>query len=323
MTECGVWKDPSLGGTLPWGHRGVLAASDGAGCLLRRGEWKVSALPRTQVHQSAAPRHRTIAPRGVGHMRLAGIRAAALAVVCAGMSLVTAACSVSVNVGSGPSATAASPGLATRSSPSATPTSSVSAGPNLVTVTLPVTVVPTSYGVGSGSPPPATVTLTLPAADQGRLGAYFVGVVVLAPAGWAGSAAVGADGSIRAALYPPGGSASAGPRELVQEDSACQACGADDGAAYFPAVHKNWTAYGWPFSPPPLLAFQRTDYLSPDTLAYSLPNTPSGLAVNGVAYSGVLADNPGLTFADLRVYLPPSETALATVILNDFVQRDL
>jgi hypothetical protein len=261
-------------------------------------------------------------------MHRAGIRNTALGFMCAGMTLVTAGCSVSVNLGSGSSATTASSrATSTRPSPSptstGTPTSSASASPNVVPVTLPVTVVPTTYGAGSGAPPPAAVTLMLPAADQGRLGAYFVGVVVLAPAGWSGSAAVGADGSIRAMLYPPGGSANAGPREVLQEDGACQGCGDSDSAKYFPAVHSDWASYGWPFAPPPLLAFQGTDDLSSDTLAYSLPDTPSGLAVNGVAYSGVLADNPGLTFADLRVYLPPSETALATVILNDFVQRDL
>lgn len=259
-----------------------------------------------------------------------GIRAATLGALIAGVALLATGCSISVNLGSGSSAPATSsvpptshPSAPPISSPPPVSTSASSASPSLVTVTLTVTPIPTTYGAGSGSPAPTTVTVTLPADDQQAIGAYDAGVLVLGPAGWTGSATVGADGSVRAVLYPPGGSANTGPREILQEDGACQGCGDSDSAAYFPAVQDNWASYGWPFAPPALLSFSGTDYLSSDTLAYSLPATASGLAVNGLAYSGILANNPGLTFANLRVYLPPSETALATLILNHFQQMGL
>jgi hypothetical protein len=195
----------------------------------------------------------------------------------------------------------------------------------MVTVRLPVKAIAMSYGAtGEGRTPPATVTVSVPAQWSGVIGAYWANKVLLAPRGWTGSGMEGADGSGNVVLHPAGGSPYTGQRVVLWSDGACFGCGAPTAAEYFKAIREHWSAYEVVPGPPPAMVRVAAEvYLAPDLVAYRLPDTKSGLEVNGVAYTGLIEGHDAISFSDLQTYLPAREHGLATVILNWGIAHDL
>ncbi len=199
-----------------------------------------------------------------------------------------------------------------------------------VAVTLPVTQIPTTFAVEQTRTIPESVTVTIPAAWQGAVGAYWSGVVLLGPAGWHGIGMFGADGSGGVTLYPPGVKLPSnrpyyGPQITVTTAGGCLGCGDESAAAFFPYVRQHWSQFriidGPAPKPAPVLSQVA---LAPDVVAYRLPNTKSGLEVNGVAYSGLAgAPHYGPPFEQMNATLPAGDHALATVVLNYFLHHDL
>lgn len=191
-------------------------------------------------------------------------------------------------------------------------------------LTLPVHALPTTFGVEGHIVVPRTLTVRVPAAWAKAVGAYWSGQVFLGPAGWRGTGQIGADGSEGIVLYPPGGSMSSGPRISITGNGGCVGCGAPNAAAFFDAIRNNWSRYQViPGPPPPKVQVQSEVYLGPNVIAYQLRNTPGGLEVNGVAYTGLIGGAGGLSFETMQTYLPPRQHDLASVILNFYLKNDL
>ncbi|HUY56641.1 MAG TPA: DUF4850 domain-containing protein [Candidatus Micrarchaeaceae archaeon] len=188
---------------------------------------------------------------------------------------------------------------------------------------LAVATLPTTFGVpGAATSYPASLRVSLPASLSEQVAAYGVaGTVVLAPAGWTGSGAVGADGSAAFTLYPTGSAPGVGAEIVYQFDGACAGCTWGDASAYFPAVAQALpsTGTGTAASPP---AGLQTESLASGLIGYSLPDSAAGLQLNGVAYTNLPASTAMPVFENLLVTLPTSEHPLATLILNAFVANE-
>jgi hypothetical protein len=110
----------------------------------------------------------------------------------------------------------------------------------------------------------------------------------------------------------------------VTDCSATFYCGATTAAPLFAAVRASWKTYdlGMPVpTPVPGLSVQKTGVQNgPNSMFYSLPNTPGGLSVNGVAYAGIL-DCKGNTFMEMQTTLPSSDSDLAKIILEYYSRQ--
>ncbi len=197
-----------------------------------------------------------------------------------------------------------------------------------ISLTLPVRKLPTNFAVEASRPMPSSVTVSVPASWRGAVGAYWSGVVFLGPVGWTGKGVYGADGSGGVTLYPPGADPSQspyhGPYVAITTAGGCMGCGDASAAGFFAYVRKNWSQFrvidGPAPKPMPVLSQVA---LSPNIVAYRLPDTAGGLEVNGVAYSGLVHHASGLPFEQMNVALPAKDHALATAVLNYFLANDL
>lgn len=224
---------------------------------------------------------------------------------------------VSTSSGKSPTSSTAAAGRVPSPRPSGTVT-------GMVTLTLPVRKLPTVFGVDNHPVVPRMLTVRIPAQWAKDLGAYWSGQVFLGPAGWTGNGLIGADGSEAIALHPQGGSASTGPRIVITGSGGCFGCGAQAAASFFQAVRDHWSRYQTiPGPPPPKAQVKSEVYLTPNVLAYQLPNTADGLEVNGVAYSGLIGQFTGLTFESMQTVLPSAQHGLASIILNYFLKHNL
>lgn len=239
--------------------------------------------------------------------------------------LITVSCGIPIATPMAPSQSSRSSGGSTVSPSGQAPSTAVPVTGSTV-VSLPVTPVAMQYALGAGPTGPSSVTVTIPNQWVGLVGAYWADQVVLAPAGWTGRGIVGADGSESLALYPPGGSASSGQRITLVSDGACVGCGDWDAAQYFSAISDNWSQYAVipNQAPPPTVQVLSEFSISADMIGYRMPNTPSGLEINGVVYSGLVdqAVNVATTFENVRAYLPAADHSMATLILNWAIQHD-
>jgi len=93
-----------------------------------------------------------------------------------------------------------------------------------------VVACPTSYGLTQHPLPeyPATLQAALPARTARQV-AYYTNSTrsvepILAPAGWACSASIGADGSTSITVFPRGSSVTSSQQVTAHDDSACQGC---------------------------------------------------------------------------------------------------
>lgn len=186
-----------------------------------------------------------------------------------------------------------------------------------ISVTLPVSVLQTGYGIGDGSyvfPYLKNLTVSVPKVYSDQLGAYgMANKIFIAPKNWTGSANVGADGSGGGSLYPQGGSTSIGPNLQYDVDPACVYCAYGAAAPYFSEA-RQWILANEPGSTVSDIPGITGSFINPKLYSFSLPNTADGLEVNGVAY---FKTQP--YFTSLTVTLPASQHDLASLILNHFI----
>ena len=246
---------------------------------------------------------------------------------------------------SGTGTTTSVPRSSTTSSPTTSTTStttspsnnsstggSTTAATGLTTLTLPVHVLGTAFGVdGVTLKYPSDVVVGIPQEWVGQLSAYGVaGAVLLAPRGWTESdALIAADGSSRVTLHSTSSSAIKG-MVYFEQTSASVGSAWDESARYFPWVQDHWSESGFP-GPAPSLEPGLTEHFDQgqQLIEYSLHGgvqTQSGLEVNGVAHTGIdpnslqLTAYPGLD--RLEVTLPSEDHGLATVILNYYLAHE-
>ena len=213
----------------------------------------------------------------------------------------------------------------TATTSSAPSTSNVSSTTS--TVTLPVRVIPTSFG----GPPshfqyPASITVTVPKQYASKIqavgGANFV---IISPKGWQGTASEGTDGSRSVILYPPGGSPQpGGPRILVQTAGGCTGCAWSEAAPYFSWVRQYANQYQESTmiqGVTPVATYHQSSILHD----YQFVITRTGLHVNGVAYAPFIQNPTGQNlptlFRNAQTIFPSGQHALATVILNNLEQQ--
>lgn len=194
------------------------------------------------------------------------------------------------------------------------------------TVTLKVTQLKTGFGIGGVTPTyPPSVTVSVPQSFSDQIDAYGVlhATTLIGPKGWTGDGMVGADGSSTANLYPVGGSAVNGSRIIVRVDPACIGCIYDGAAPYFPKARQlAKEVFNMDIPEEPDLV---SNFVTPQLLRYSLPNTSDGLEVNGIAYftesvSPQLSAQP--YFIGMEITLPPQQHDLAILLLDIFIQRE-
>ena len=187
-------------------------------------------------------------------------------------------------------------------------------GPDtLVAVKLQVRVVPTSYGAGgSDHKYPQAISLKIPKLLKNAISAYGAADRVwLAPKGWDGTAAQGADGSTDVEIRPHLDRPQAGSHVVYKDAGGCAGCAILGAARYFPdAKEQAQTLFPEMATKTPAgLKIQR---ISPHLVAFSFVDT-AGAAVRGMAfYSG----NSDYHFAQMTVVLPRSDAVVMRFLLQ-------
>ena len=190
----------------------------------------------------------------------------------------------------------------TQHSTTTTKTTPTAAG-RLVTVNLPVTRCPTSYGVTvpptSSSSLPSTLTASLPRSEAGRLGYYTDehGSIapVLGPRDWSCHGLFGADGSGGISLFPgggqdpgvrPGGAISPDTQAVIAyREPACQDCVLTLVCPLFPNVATALRSIGLSCHVPPVTeqdSWRRGSPSSPDGGAVAFVD-PAHVKGNGIS----------------------------------------
>ena len=222
-----------------------------------------------------------------------------------GSTLWLVGCGVTINTAQGggnPSPSCSPPPSRQVSASPIAPTSSIPAPRHTVsltsTVTLPLTIIPTSFG---GSPSyfhySSSITVTVPTQYASQIqavgGADFV---IISPKGWQGIASEGADGSRRVTLFPPRGSPQpGGPRILVRTDGGCVGCAWASAAPYSAWVRAHVSQAGYPFVLHDL--YPAATYHQSATLHdYAFTSTRTGLHVNGIAYAPFIIHPQGTIY---------------------------
>lgn len=187
-------------------------------------------------------------------------------------------------------------------------------------VILTVHVLPTSDGLsGSGlfaEKYPKIVEVKNAAAFADRIAAYGAAYRVwIAPKGWTGSAAIGADGSTLVSLYPASGSAKSGPRFRYLDEGGCAGCALHDAAPYFPSAMQAWKNFFGYETPEVLPRGTKLVRLSPTLVMYVLPGGDRLLG-HGAAY--FIPPNEDF-FAQAEFFLPHADQKLLTFLVKTVV----
>jgi hypothetical protein len=188
---------------------------------------------------------------------------------------------------------------------------------NALVVMLPVTVLPTGFGLPDESAPAYPATINVEAAPGLQLAAYGAARQVwLAPRSWTGAGAVGADGNISFHLYPIGSDGSSGPNITYASISACVGCMLSRAALYFPEALTQWNeeynADGK--NPVAVRGDLAVTKVTPQLVTYKLPNEDN-LLVRGAAFYDTRGD---AFYAEARLTLPAADDRLAEFLLKYF-----
>lgn len=182
-----------------------------------------------------------------------------------------------------------------------------------VVAKLVVHVIHTSYGAGKGDHKyPKTISLKIPGTLKDAVSVYgAAGRIWLAPKGWDGTAAQGADGSTVVELRSHRGSSQAGSYVVYTDAGGCAGCAVVDAARYFPdAKGQAHVLFGDLAEKAP--AELNIHRISTRLVTFRFVDT-TGATVRGVAfYSG----NSDYSFAQMTVVLPRSDAALMRFLLQ-------
>ena len=202
-------------------------------------------------------------------------------------------------------------------------------------IQLPLNIVKTSIGVseGEGGGPlptritiPKTITANIPAEYVDKLEAYAsaeynkIYPIVIGPKGWVGEGTMGADGNTSLNIKPKANSKEHGYVSYFGIP-ACTYCYWNFASPFFPQIASEanndpgFSSTG-KVGPNPNLKIVP---ISPQVVLYSLPNTPDGLEVNGVASVDMIDGKLSRPFRQLEVSLPPEQHELSKIILNYFL----
>ncbi|HEV3217203.1 MAG TPA: DUF4850 domain-containing protein [Vicinamibacterales bacterium] len=188
------------------------------------------------------------------------------------------------------------------------------------TVTLPVTVLPTGFGLPDEPAPTYPATINVEAPPELQLSAYgAAGQVWLAPRSWTGAGAVGADGNMVVQLYPAGNDGTSGPHITYTVISACVGCMLSSAAPYFPDALKEWNDE-YNRDGKNSVAVPRgltVTTVTSGVVTYALANG-GDLPVRGAAaYDHGKVEG----YEEIRVTLPPEDGRLAEFLLKYFVDH--
>jgi hypothetical protein len=195
----------------------------------------------------------------------------------------------------------------------------------MVTVSLPVIKLGTSYGIDGVPTPsyPPAVTVTAFQDLVSQLSAYGVGNrVVIGPKDWTGEGLVGADGNVSITLYPKS-APDEGKKITVFIASPGTGSALWGGVGYNSWIRDHWQElWGLEEVPTPPEGIRETE-IAPNTFRYSLPDTDAGLAVNGVVFSDAQEhqDDNLWSLLKIEVVLPSGQYLLTEAILDDFIKR--
>lgn len=190
-------------------------------------------------------------------------------------------------------------------------------------VTLTVQILPTSDGINRtglfAEKYPKVIEVKDAAAFADRIAAYGAAYHVwIAPKGWTGSAAIGADASTLVTLYPVSGSAKSGPRFRYENAGGCAGCALQEAAPYFQNAMQDWKRSFGDVGPPH--ALPRDTKLIPvsSTLVmYSLPDG-NGLLGRGAAY---FVPPSEYIFERAEFRLPDTDAKLLKFLVNTAVSQ--
>lgn len=184
-------------------------------------------------------------------------------------------------------------------------------------VRLPVTILPTSFGLTDAAAPTYPASINVEAPPQLQLSAYgAAGQVWLAPRSWTGHASVGVDGNSVVVLYPVGQDGTSGPRITYAAIPACVGCILSSAAPYFPEALKRWNEdYNSDGKNPVAVPRDlKVTHMAPHLVTYTSPNE-SGLLVHGAAFYDA---NGGAGYEEIRLTLPPADERLGGFLLKYF-----
>ncbi|MGH7704530.1 MAG: DUF4850 domain-containing protein, partial [Candidatus Dormibacteria bacterium] len=116
-----------------------------------------------------------------------------------------------------------------------------------------------------------TLKASVPPSLTGQVAAYGVaGAVIVGPAGWTGSGAVGADGSSEFTLSPGGTATGSSSAMVFHYDGGCAGCAWEDASAYFTEVAQALPSAEDEEAPSPAAGLQ-SESLARDSLVTASP----------------------------------------------------
>lgn len=189
-----------------------------------------------------------------------------------------------------------------------------------VEVTLPVTVVPTTFGLPGEETPTYPASFSVEVPESVHVAAYGgAGQVWLAPRSWTGKAAEGADGSGQVKLYPSNEHGAFGPQITYTVIPACLGCMLSEAAPYFPKALAQWNEdYNQNGQNPILIPHKlKITHISPRVVIYSLPSE-HGFLVRGAAFYDPNGDSG---YEEVKLVLPSSDERLAKFLLKYFTDH--
>jgi hypothetical protein len=190
-------------------------------------------------------------------------------------------------------------------------------------VTLPVTIVPTTFGLPDEEAPTYPASISVEASPRVQVAAYGgAGQVWLAPRSWTGHASEGVDGSTTVELYPVGEDGTSGPQISYTVIPACVGCMEGAAAPYFPEALKQWNEdYNKDGTNPARIPRNlKITRISPCLVTYALPNE-HGLLVRGGAFYGPSDPTGDARYEGVSLMLPPADERLAEFLLRYFTDH--
>jgi len=208
--------------------------------------------------------------------------------------------------------------------PSISPSTEITPTPTSTSLQLPsekekleVIILKTEYGIDNMPTPkyPQFIEVAIPPSLKDSVSAYGVGEkILIAPKNWTGNGFIAADGNTYITLHPVNTERKGLPYVRVVEIPGCVGCAYSEAAYYFEEAKKTYEKeFSTPLNIPEGL---EVSPVSPNLARYSLPDTPEGIKVKGVAYFKEENNQPYFTKMEIGL---SKEEDLAEFLLNTFI----
>jgi hypothetical protein len=186
--------------------------------------------------------------------------------------------------------------------------------------TLPITVLPTEFGLPDESAPAYPANLSVEVPPQLQIAAYgTAGHVWLAPPSWTGQSSVGADGGVSVQLHPIASDGGSGSVITYRAVPGCRVCMLSSAAPYFPDALKQFNEeYNRSDkNPVPVPRDRAITRVTPHLVTYALPSG-NGLLVRGAVFYDATGDG---FYEEVALTLPIADERLAEFLLKYFGDR--